>query len=746
MLGLGPWSKWFFTFQMPPKKKPKYEYSHEQLELALEALKKGDNAFSVSKRFGVPRSTLIYKATGKSPINKDRKLGPAPRIGIEAEQMLKKWAMALATRGFPITKNDLLTSVHHVLKDLKSEHLFPGGRPGPTWLTLFLKRNPEISQRTVEKLSKVRADVSENFIKAWFNEIEKYVRENNLLPALSDPSRVFNMDETAFFLCPQGQKVLAIRGQKNVYEVHSGSDKESLTVLANINAKGDVAPTLVVLPGQRLPPADKVKLPSGWAMAKSESGWINGEVFYEYFVNYFYPWLIEKQTTFPVVVFLDGHKSHLTYHLSSFCAEHEIVLIALPANCTHIMQPLDVAVFRSLKRGWADLVHDWRMKNGGERLTKYNFSPMLKEVFNIFMKESTIVNGFRRCGLSPLDRNAVDYSKVEICHKEIETATTSKSIPVNQKAVGQDTATSNHPIGQGCMEFMESFILPETLKKFQTTYSDFTPIWKGDESCHDLYVMWKKAKDWASDNSSKSKTLNACLQVDPSTSRAQLLEEPSTSRVLPPEETMTSSSSAQLKEDLLKTPGKDVSKLAKVLSPETNGENVPSPFKKNLFWPGTPTKTKRKTRTPKEKLPSVVSSKEWLEYEKNKKDKKKKEEEQKAERKRQREAKQIEKTSKKKSNKKFIYDLDEDWTCKVCGGRYSAEIIIGGTSSRRWIECDDCKKTFHYKCIPKQHLNIYGLDEDSDNEDEMAFVCHECSPDTDDDLNCLLASEDDESE
>lgn len=86
---------------------------------------------------------------------------------------------------------------------MRSEHLFPEGRPGPTWLALFLKRNPEISQRTVEKLSKIRANVTENYIKTWFDEVEGYLRRNNLLAAFSDPSRIFNMDETAFFM-PQG--------------------------------------------------------------------------------------------------------------------------------------------------------------------------------------------------------------------------------------------------------------------------------------------------------------------------------------------------------------------------------------------------------------------------------------------------------------------------------------------------------------------------------------------------------------
>lgn len=150
---------------MPPVKKPKLSYTHDQLLLAIEALKNGENAFRVSKRYGIPRSTLIYKAKGKLPLNKDRKFGPAPRLGYNAEEMLKKWVMALAVRGFPITKSDLVTSVQQILKGMNSNDMFPGGRPGPTWLKLFLQRNPQISERNVKKLSKLRATVTEGSIK-----------------------------------------------------------------------------------------------------------------------------------------------------------------------------------------------------------------------------------------------------------------------------------------------------------------------------------------------------------------------------------------------------------------------------------------------------------------------------------------------------------------------------------------------------------------------------------------------------
>lgn len=73
--------------------------------------------------------------------------------------------------------------------------------------------------------------------------------------------------------------------------------------------------------------------------------------------NVFHPWLQKKQISSPVIIFLDGHYSLLTYHLSKLCSEIGIVIIALNPNATHVIQPLGVAVFGPLKKKWSQEVH-----------------------------------------------------------------------------------------------------------------------------------------------------------------------------------------------------------------------------------------------------------------------------------------------------------------------------------------------------------------------------------------------------
>ena len=54
--------------------------------------------------------------------------------------------------------------------------------------------------------------------------------------------------------------------------------------------------------------------------------------------------------TGPVILFLDGHKSHETLALVEIAKKHGITLFVFPPHTTHLLQPLDVGVFGPFKR------------------------------------------------------------------------------------------------------------------------------------------------------------------------------------------------------------------------------------------------------------------------------------------------------------------------------------------------------------------------------------------------------------
>jgi DDE superfamily endonuclease len=50
------------------------------------------------------------------------------------------------------------------------------------------------------------------------------------------------------------------------------------------------------------------------------------------------------------MLLLDGHKSHYTLEFIKFYIIKKIILLVLPPHTTHLLQPLDVAIFQPLAK------------------------------------------------------------------------------------------------------------------------------------------------------------------------------------------------------------------------------------------------------------------------------------------------------------------------------------------------------------------------------------------------------------
>lgn len=147
------------------------------------------------------------------------------------------------------------------------------------------------------------------------------------------------------------------------------------------------------------------------------------ETFFEYIANGVHVWLNENNIKRPILLFVDGHKSHMTMELSKFCQENDIILYALKPNTTHIMQPADVSVFKPLKTEWKKTVREWQMEpeNNNKIVSKSTFPTLLEMVLTKMDLVDTIKNGFRKCGLYPFNPDNVDYKKC--VRNQLETLT-----------------------------------------------------------------------------------------------------------------------------------------------------------------------------------------------------------------------------------------------------------------------------------------------------------------------------------
>lgn len=159
---------------------------------------------------------------------------------------------------------------------------------------------------------------------------------------------------TKLFRRLQSQVNIFRLGSQNVYEINRGQEKEAITVLGTFSAAGDFLTPFIVLPYKRIPNDVREAIPDSFAIDKTDSGWMQTETFYNYVKNVFHPELKRKEVAFPVVLFVDGHKSHVSLNLAELCRELQIELICLYPNATRIQQPADVSCFKPIKNGWKD--------------------------------------------------------------------------------------------------------------------------------------------------------------------------------------------------------------------------------------------------------------------------------------------------------------------------------------------------------------------------------------------------------
>lgn len=393
------------------KKYCRFRYTEEALAKALQDIKDGSETLNgASKKYDIPKSTLHNKLTQKTP--NIRKMGPQTVLNELEENRIEQWITAKAMLGFPMHPSEIKDAVQKILTETSRPNPFKENRPGEKWLKLFLQRHPDVGKRNTEIISKSRAAVTESAIRGWFSEMKTYLIEHDLLDMMEDPSRIYNADETGVRTCVKSGLVLGPVSKKlrNLYEVSSGNEKESITVLCTYGASGVAAPPMVIFPYKRIPKELALSVPGDWATGRSDSGWMTGATFFEYVANVFYNWLVEKEIKLPVILFIDGHKSHYSIELYEFCMEKNIILYCLYPNSTHILQPCDVTIFKPLKSEWKKTCQAHKQRTSAS-ITRYNFCPLFKEAYEKSSQASTIIKGFEVCGLYPLNPDNVDYSK-----------------------------------------------------------------------------------------------------------------------------------------------------------------------------------------------------------------------------------------------------------------------------------------------------------------------------------------------
>ena len=110
-----------------------------------------------------------------------------------------------------------------------------------------------------------------------------------------------------------------------------------------MNALGNFMKPYILYPQQRLRDVNCTKFQEA-IYSGSETGWMMGEHFMDW-ITHFDTFLTKQKIQRQVILFFDGHMSHVSEDSALFCCENDVILYYLLVNATNLIQPMDVGFF-----------------------------------------------------------------------------------------------------------------------------------------------------------------------------------------------------------------------------------------------------------------------------------------------------------------------------------------------------------------------------------------------------------------
>ncbi len=156
-------------------------------------------------------------------------------------------------------------------------------------------------------------------------------------------------------------------------------DREWVTVIEAINACGWCLPAFIIFKGKvhLILWYENTNLLTDWVIALSENGWTNNELGLKWLTDIFHKHTVARTIGKYRLLILDGHGSHATPEFDKFCADHSIITLCMPAHSSHLLQPLDVGCFSTLKRSYGRLVAEY-IRLGINHIDKAEFLPIFQ--------------------------------------------------------------------------------------------------------------------------------------------------------------------------------------------------------------------------------------------------------------------------------------------------------------------------------------------------------------------------------
>ena len=160
---------------------------------------------------------------------------------------------------------------------------------------------------------------------------------------LHKPHLIFNADESGFDFDAINKIIAALRGAKHVPRISKGQ-REKVTVLACVSVVGSSLPPMFIFKNEsgQIPYGVKDDAPAGSLFTAQKSGWIDKDLYLKWLNEVFLKSIPSQR---PVMLIVDGHKTHVTPEVIEIALQNKVIVFCLPAHASHLLQPLDLSLY-----------------------------------------------------------------------------------------------------------------------------------------------------------------------------------------------------------------------------------------------------------------------------------------------------------------------------------------------------------------------------------------------------------------
>jgi hypothetical protein len=267
---------------------------------------------------------------------------------------------------------------------------------GLNWASNFVRRRPELRTQftRVTDHQRIKAEDSE-ISRDWFRLVHNIVIKYGIID-----DNIYNFDETGFMMGMISSGIVVTTSddlQKT--RLTQPGNREWATVIQGVNATGWTLPPFIILAARYLqkPWFDEI-LPD-WRITITDNGWTNNEVGIQW-IKHFDQYTASRTKGVYRLLILDGHESHHSIGFETYCRDHNIITLCMPAHTSHYHQPLDVSCFGPLKIAYGHEI-EYLIRVSVTHITKLYFLTAFRKAFFKAITPSNIQNGFAGTGLVP---------------------------------------------------------------------------------------------------------------------------------------------------------------------------------------------------------------------------------------------------------------------------------------------------------------------------------------------------------